>query len=190
MGVSLPSIRITLVLWNAPLGGGCHSCRDDDEDETLMNLMNMVRLFGFVLIGWTFLAWRRSLPEQSSAGRGDSLLLARPPASRGGWGSRSQLACVEEYRLVDRSTGRRALVAAPDATWGFVTVSPWRDQDGNLEAVGDGAGPARSATNRSTAWGYSGCPMRRSSAASIWMSFPRETLLGSGKARRSCFPHR
>ena len=29
---------------------------DVDEDEKTMNLMNMVRLFGLVLIGWTFLA--------------------------------------------------------------------------------------------------------------------------------------
>src|SRR5262249_55721944 len=44
---------------------------------------------------------------------------------------------LDEYRLVDRSTGRTERLPLPDdERWGCVSVSPWRDQDGNLEAVG------------------------------------------------------
>ena len=131
-------MRITLVLWNAPLGGGCHFRRDDDEDETLMNLMNMVRLFGLVLIGWTFLALGVGLCRSNlRPARETHFFLPQPSLHEAVGVSRSQLACVEEYRLVDRSTGKAQPLPLPrDAAWGFVTVSPWRDQDGNLEAVG------------------------------------------------------
>jgi hypothetical protein len=42
-----------------------------------------------------------------------------------------------EYQLLDRTTGKTepiALPAQPD--WSLLSLSPWRDQDGNLEAVG------------------------------------------------------
>ncbi len=104
-----------------------------------MSLMNMVRLCGLLLVGWIVAA----------LGLGACRTNLRPPAEEAHFFlpepalheavavSRSPLMCKEEYRLVDRSIGKAAPLPLPeDATWGFVTVSPWRDSDGNLEAVG------------------------------------------------------
>ncbi len=103
-----------------------------------MNLMNMVRLFGLVLIGWTFLALGVGVCRSNRRPAEETHFFLPKPALHEAVGvSRTQLTCVEEYRLVDRSTGNAQPLPLPqDATWGFVTVSPWRDQDGNLEAVG------------------------------------------------------
>ena len=103
-----------------------------------MNLMNMVRLCGLVVIGWTLMAlgvgmWRSdSRPAQDA-----SFFLPKPALHEAVAVNRSELPGLEEYRLFDRSTGRVEPLPLPDdANWGFVSVSPWRDQEGNLEAVG------------------------------------------------------
>jgi hypothetical protein len=103
-----------------------------------MNLMNMIRLFGFVLIAWTVLALGVGVCRTNLRPAEETHFFLPEPALHEAVGvSRSQLTCVEEYRLVDRSTGKAQALRLPeDATWGFVTVSPWRDQDGNLEAIG------------------------------------------------------
>src|SRR5262249_35265262 len=51
--------------------------------------------------------------------------------------SRSGMPGLEEYRLVDRSTGRSEPLPLPgEQRWACLSVAPWRDQAGNLEAVG------------------------------------------------------
>ncbi len=43
----------------------------------------------------------------------------------------------EQYRLVDRTTGKFEPLPVPESErWGLLAVSPWRDSEGNLEAVG------------------------------------------------------
>ena len=103
-----------------------------------MNLMNMVRLFGLVLIGWTFLALGVGVCRSNLRPAEETHFFLPAPALHEAVGiSRSQFTCAEEYHLVDRSTGKAQPLPLPqDANWGFVTVSPWRDQDGKLEAVG------------------------------------------------------
>jgi hypothetical protein len=103
-----------------------------------MNLMNLIRLCGLVVIGWTLMALgvgmfgtdRRSVEETN-------FFLPEPALHEAVAVSRSRLKGMEEYRLVNQSTGRAEPLPLPDdANWGLVSVSPWRDQAGNLEAVG------------------------------------------------------
>ena len=102
-----------------------------------MNLMNLVRLCGVVAIGWTVLALgfgvfrtKGSPAEETSFFLPEPALHEAVAVSQAGKGA-------EEYRLVDRSTGQAQPLPLPeDASWGLVTVSPWRDQEGNLQAVG------------------------------------------------------
>jgi hypothetical protein len=120
--------------------GNSHARLDDydDEDETPMNLMNMVRLCGLVLIAWTLTALGVGVCRTNLRPAEETHYFLPEPALHEAVGvSRSQITAVEEFHLVDRSTGKaRPLPLPEDATWGFVSVSPWRDQDGNLEAVG------------------------------------------------------
>ncbi len=103
-----------------------------------MNLMNMVRLCGLVVIGWTLLALGVGMCRSDRRPAEDaSFFLPEPALHEAVAVNRSELPGLEEYRLVDRSTGRVEPLPLPDdANWGCVTVSPWRDQEGNLEAVG------------------------------------------------------
>ncbi len=103
-----------------------------------MNLMNMVRLCGLVVIGWTLMAM--GVGMFGSLGRPaieTNFFLPKPALHEAVAISPPRLKGMEEYRLIDRSTGQAEPLPLPeDASWGFVTVSPWRDQEGNLEAVG------------------------------------------------------
>ncbi len=41
------------------------------------------------------------------------------------------------YRLIDQTTGRVKSLTLPEGeAWSLLSVSPWRDKDGNLEAAG------------------------------------------------------
>jgi hypothetical protein len=111
-----------------------------------MNLMNIIRLCGLVAIGWTVMALgvgmcridRRPAEEAN-------FFLPEPALHEAVAVSRSTLKGMEEYHLVDRSTGRAEPLPLPDdAHWEFVSVSPWRDQEGNLEAVGRWSRPGAS----------------------------------------------
>jgi hypothetical protein len=127
-----------LLSGNAASGGGCYTRLDQDEDETLMNLMNMVRLCGLILIGWTLTALGVGVCRTNLRPAEEThFFLPEPALHEAVAVPRSPLRYKEEYRLVDRSIGKAEPLPLPeDATWGFVTVSPWRDSDGNLEAVG------------------------------------------------------
>ena len=103
-----------------------------------MNLMNMVRLCGLVVIGWTLMALGVGMCGTSRRPAVETnFFLPKPSLHEAVAVSQSRRGGMEEYRLVDRSTGRAEPLPLPeDASWGFVSVSPWRDQEGNLEAVG------------------------------------------------------
>ncbi len=109
-----------------------------------MNLMNMVRLCGLVLIGWIVTALGVGMCQTNLRPPVETQFFLPEPALHDAVAiSRSQFGAAAEYRLVDRSTGKDHPLPLPeDATWGFVTVSPWRDSDGNLEAVGRWSRPA------------------------------------------------
>jgi hypothetical protein len=103
-----------------------------------MNLMNLVRSMGFLAFGWTVLAlavgasgvWSPSLPKANFFLPKPSLqqvVTIRDPAWTG----------VEQMRLVDQVTGKSVPMGLPAGeVWALLTVSPWRDRNGNLEVVG------------------------------------------------------
>ncbi len=103
-----------------------------------MNLMTLIRLVALLAIAWVLVAMgagilgvgahSASSPTYFSwnAAAHDAALVAHPE-------DRSK----EEYHLVDRTTGRTEPLVVPAAEkWGLLSVSPWRDQDGKLEAAG------------------------------------------------------
>ena len=111
-----------------------------------MNLTNLVRLCGAVAIAWTLVAMgagmvryqrasRPSVPQMRAISITGQALAARRDRGL----SSQRLPGVEEELSPGRSdlTGRTEPFPLPgDERWGCVSVSPWRDQDGNLEAVG------------------------------------------------------
>ncbi len=108
------------------------------REESQMNLMNLIRSIGFLAIGWTVVAlgmgalgvWTPSrstvdyfLPEHSL----HEVITIGKPESIG----------EERVHLVDRVTGKSEPIRLPsDEVWALLTVSPWRDKNGNLEVVG------------------------------------------------------
>ena len=106
-----------------------------------MNLMTLIRLVALLAIAWVLL----------SLGAGMLGVGAHSPGPRAYflWNSSPHDAVAvahpedrskEEYHLVDRTTGRTEPLAVPrDQKWGLLSVSPWRDQEGKLEAAGAGS---------------------------------------------------
>jgi hypothetical protein len=103
-----------------------------------MNLMTLVRLLAAVVVGWiavslsagvlgvvvhqaperTFFLPRPALEDAISVGKFDSL---------------GRL----EYNLLDQTNGRVERLTLPDNdAWSLLSVSPWRNKDGELEAAG------------------------------------------------------
>ena len=104
-----------------------------------MNLMNIIRLCGVVVIGWTLLAMGVGAlhDDRGRAAQETNFFLPQPALHEAVAVSPFKLDGMEEYRLVDRSSGHEKPMALPDqGSWSLVRISPWRDQDGNLEAVG------------------------------------------------------
>ena len=103
-----------------------------------MNLMNVVRLCAAMALAWTLLAlgigvMRKSTPTPTDA----SFFLPQPALHDAVAISKAGMPGREEYRLINRSTGRAEPFPLPDdESWSCVSVSPWRDPEGNLEAVG------------------------------------------------------
>jgi hypothetical protein len=104
-----------------------------------MNLITLLRLLGLIVIGWmtvalgagafglsarevsgstTFFIPSRSLHDAVPSGRPDG-----PDKMK--------------YHLLDRATGKIEALPLPlEPAWSLLSVSPWRDQDGDLRAVG------------------------------------------------------
>ena len=52
------------------------------------------------------------------------------------------------YRLLNQTNGQAKSVALPESeAWSLLSVSPWRDKDGNLEAAGRWVSRARELTS-------------------------------------------
>ena len=103
-----------------------------------MNLMNMLRLCCVVAIGWTLMALGVGVYRTNRRPAVETDFFLSKPALH-----EAVARCVptsggrDEFCLVDRSTGTAQPLALPeDAIWGFMRISPWRDQEGNEEAVG------------------------------------------------------
>jgi hypothetical protein len=108
------------------------------KDESLMNLTNLVRLCGAVAIAWTLVAMGAGMVGLDSRPSADvNFFLAERSLHGAVAVSPATLPGLDEYRLVDRSTGRSEPFPLPEGErWGCVSVSPWRDQDGGLEVIG------------------------------------------------------
>ncbi len=103
-----------------------------------MNLMTFVRLLVLLVFGWTALALGAgALGVGAPDSSGSTFFVARPSLhdtlALGGPDGRGDV----EYRLLDQTTGQIKALALPDQEeWSMLSVSPWRDKDGNLEAAG------------------------------------------------------
>jgi hypothetical protein len=121
---------------DAPSGHGSRSL--STEDHSIMNLMTLIRLVALLAIAWVLVALGAGILGVGADSAG--------PPTYFSWSSSPQDAVAvidpddlsrEEYRLVDRTTGRiEPLLVPPDEKWGLLSVSPWRDQEGELEAAG------------------------------------------------------
>ncbi len=139
-----------------------------------MNLMNLIRSIGFLSIGWTIFAlgmgalgvWTRSpstvdyfLPEHSH----HQVLTLGKPESIG----------EERVHLVDRVTGKSEPIRLPsEEVWALLTVSPWRDKNGNLEVVGRWS----CHNNRSCDQPFSGLGLFRLPDATVVSRIPLEVV--------------
>jgi hypothetical protein len=103
-----------------------------------MNLMTLIRLVAVMAVAWVLLAMGAGILGVGAHSTGSSTCFF--------WNSSAHDAVAvahpedrskEEYRLVDRTTGRvEPLTVPPEEKWGLLSVSPWRDREGNLEAAG------------------------------------------------------
>jgi hypothetical protein len=103
-----------------------------------MNLMTLVRLLVLVVVGWTVISLsagalgvgQANAPEPTYFLPRRALEDAMPDGQLEATGRMG-------YRLVDQTNGQVRSVALPDEeTWSLLSVSPWRDKEGNLEAAG------------------------------------------------------
>jgi hypothetical protein len=103
-----------------------------------MNLMTFVRLLVLLVIGWTVLAVGAGmLGVGAHESSGSMYFLPRPSLQDALPLGRITHSIDAEYRLVDQTNGQTKPVTLPTHdTWSLLSVSPWRDRDGNIEAVG------------------------------------------------------
>jgi hypothetical protein len=103
-----------------------------------MNLMTLVRLLVLVVIGWTVVSLGAgALGVGSARAPEPTFFLPRRALEDAIPEGRPDLTGKVGYRLVDQTSGQIKSLALPDGeTWSLLSVSPWRDKDGNLEAVG------------------------------------------------------
>src|SRR5271166_3921975 len=107
------------------------------EDETLMNLMNLVRLCGVLAVGLSLMALGLGALGIKEPAPATDFFLPRPALHEAVAIARSEHRGREEYRLIDRSTGQSKRLPVPeDESWELLSIAPWRDRAGNLEAVG------------------------------------------------------
>ncbi len=104
-----------------------------------MNLMTFVRLSGLLVFGWIAIALGAGVLGVGAHEMTGSTTFFIPspslhdavPTGRPDGPDKIQ------YQLLDRKTGQiDALTLPQDAAWSFLSVSPWRDHDGNLQAIG------------------------------------------------------
>jgi hypothetical protein len=103
-----------------------------------MNLMTLVRLLVLVVVGWTVLALGAGvLGVGAPDSCGSTFFLARRSLHDTLPMGRLADPLKVEYRLLDQTSGQtKALTLPAQEGWSLLSVSPWRDKDGNLEAAG------------------------------------------------------
>jgi hypothetical protein len=103
-----------------------------------MNLMTLVRFLGLLVIGWTVVALGAGVLGVGAPDRAEPAFSIPSPSLHDAIVlGQSERFLQAEYRLLDRTTGRVAPLALPEEeAWSLLSVSPWRDQDGNLEVAG------------------------------------------------------
>ncbi len=103
-----------------------------------MNLMTFVRLLVLLVIGSTVLALGAGvLGVGAHDSSGSTFFLASRSLHDALPLCRLEYPGAVEYRLVDQTNGQINALTLPERDeWSLLSVSPWRDQDGNLEAAG------------------------------------------------------
>ena len=103
-----------------------------------MNLMTFVRLLVLLVIGLTVLALGAGvLGVGAPASSGPTFFLAGPSLHDALPLKRLEHPLDVEYRLLDRTNGQiKALTLPAREYWSLLSISPWRDKDGSLEAAG------------------------------------------------------
>jgi hypothetical protein len=103
-----------------------------------MNLMTLVRLVGMLVIGWTAIALGAGvLGVRTHHVAETAFYLSTPSHQDVVVVGQPDCAPWAEHRLLDRSTGRTQPLGLPEhEAWSLLSVGPWRDQNGNLQAVG------------------------------------------------------
>lgn len=103
-----------------------------------MNLMTLIRLLVLLVIMWTVVSLSagalgvgiHDVPELT-------FFLPRPALEEAMTEAKPDASGKVGYRLVDQTNGRVKPVALPETeAWSLLSVSPWRDRNGNLEAAG------------------------------------------------------
>jgi hypothetical protein len=103
-----------------------------------MNLMTFVRLLALLVIGWTVLALGAGvLGIGTPDSAGSTYFLPRPSLHDALPLHPPEAPGDAEYRLLDQTNGQTNALALPAREdWSLLSVSPWRDKDGNLEVAG------------------------------------------------------
>jgi hypothetical protein len=105
------------------------------EDRLLMSLMTLVRSLVLLAIGWTLTALGIGALSGAVPSGGSPTYYVPQPALHDVLSAR--WAGAQEHHLVDLATGRStAIHLPPGEEWSLLSVSPWRDSGGGLEAVG------------------------------------------------------
>jgi hypothetical protein len=118
------------------------------EDSFLMSLMTLVRLAVLLILGWTLTALGiGALSGIVPSGDAPTYYLPQPALHEilsAHWPG------TQEHHLVDLATGRSTAVHLPPGEdWSLLSISPWRDPRGELEAVGRWV-----SRDQDVAWGW------------------------------------
>ena len=103
-----------------------------------MNLMNLIRSIGFLSIGWTVVALGMGAmgvwtPSPSTV----DYFVPKPSLHQVVTIGKPSWQGAERVLLLDEVTGKSEPIRLPsEEVWALLTVSPWRDKNGNFEVVG------------------------------------------------------
>jgi hypothetical protein len=104
-----------------------------------MNLMTFLRMSLLLVLAWMMVAVGVGFMGVGGdkAGASTTFFIPSPSLHDAVPTGRPDGPDMVHYQLIDRVTGQiDGLVLPSDPAWSLLSVSPWRDRDGNLEAVG------------------------------------------------------
>src|SRR5262245_30026059 len=100
-----------------------------------MSLMTLVRSLVLLMIGWTLTALGIGALSEAVPSGGSPTYYVPQPALHDVLSAR--WAGAQEHHLVDLATGRSTSIRLPAGEeWSLLSIAPWRDSGGGLEAVG------------------------------------------------------